>query len=98
MRNGRRQNKECRSAEVPENARPPNETKEGPSYIVAIGGSAGGLEAFERFFAGIPADTGMAFVVIQHLDPNHKALMPELLQRSIAMPVKEIEDGMEVET
>ena len=64
---------------------------------MAIGGSAGGLEAFERFFAGIPPDTGMAFVVVQHLDPNHKALMAELLQRSTAMPVREIEDGLTVE-
>ena len=56
-----------------------------------------GLEAFERFFAGIPPDTGMAFVVIQHLDPTHKALMSELLQRSTTMPVREIEDGVTVE-
>ena len=97
MKDDQKQHKECRSAALPENARPPNETKESPSYIVAIGGSAGGLEAFERFFAGIPANTGMAFVVIQHLDPNHKALMSELLQRSIAMPVQEIKDGVEVE-
>ena len=78
-------------------ARLPGDIQEGPSHIVAIGGSAGGLEAFERFFAGIPPNTGMAFVVVQHLDPTHKALMSELLQRSIAMPVQEIEDGMRVE-
>ncbi|MCL5104267.1 MAG: SpoIIE family protein phosphatase [Armatimonadetes bacterium] len=95
--NQRRQGEKRESFAAPADARPPNNTKDGPSYIVAIGGSAGGLEAFERFFAGIPPNTGMAFVVIQHLDPKHKALMPELLQRSIAMPVREIEDGVNVE-
>ena len=81
----------------PTDTQPSKDIKEGPSYIVAIGGSAGGLEAFERFFAGIPSDTGMAFVVIQHLDPTHKGMLTELLQRSINIPVKQIEDGMLVE-
>ncbi len=97
MNNERKQAKERRSSKTPSDARPPDETNGGPGYVVAIGGSAGGLEAFERFFAGIPPNTGMAFVVIQHLDPTHKALMAELLQRSTTMPVKEIEDGMSVE-
>jgi two-component system CheB/CheR fusion protein len=69
---------------------------EKPGYIVAIGGSAGGFEAFERFFSGIPPDSGMAFVVIQHLDPNHESLLSELLQRSTSMPVREATDGMPV--
>lgn len=97
MRDERKQAKERSSARVPADARPPDDIRDGSGYIVAVGGSAGGLEAFERFFAGIPPDTGMAFVVIQHLDPKHKALMTELLQRSIAMPVREIEDGVTVE-
>lgn len=97
MSNEPKQRSQRGSAKTPADARPPNDTKEGPSYIVAIGGSAGGLEAFERFFAGIPPNTGMAFVVIQHLDPTHKALMSELLQRSITMPVREIVDGVTVE-
>lgn len=97
MRNHQKPHKEHMSAKSPTDARAPNDSKESPSYIVAIGGSAGGLEAFERFFAGIPPDTGMAFVVIQHLDPTHKALMPELLQRSTAMPVRQVEDGVTVE-
>ncbi|MHB9037529.1 MAG: chemotaxis protein CheB [Armatimonadota bacterium] len=97
MRDERKHRKERGSDKAPEGARPPNDIIDGPSYIVAVGGSAGGLEAFERFFAGIPPNTGMAFVVIQHLDPTHKALMPELLQRSIEMPVRQIEDGMVVE-
>lgn len=58
-----------------------------PFPIVAIGASAGGLEALEQFLGHVPAGSGMAFVVIQHLDPNHKGMMPELLQRSTTMPV-----------
>lgn len=76
-------------------ASPPEDP--GPSYIVAIGGSAGGFEAFERFFAGIPPDTGMAFVVIQHLDPTHASLLAELLQHATTMPVREAADGTRVE-
>ena len=55
--------------------------------IVAIGASAGGFEALEQFFTHVPADSGMAYIVIQHLDPDHKGLLPELLQRITAMPV-----------
>lgn len=55
--------------------------------IVGIGASAGGLEALEQFFKHMPADCGMAFVVVQHLDPNHKGMMPELLQRYTPMQV-----------
>jgi two-component system CheB/CheR fusion protein len=97
MTNEREQGKKCGSANATAGECPPGETVVSPSYVVAIGGSAGGLEAFERFFAGIPPSTGMAFVVIQHLDPTHKALMSELLQRSTTMLVKEIEDGVRVE-
>ncbi len=68
-----------------------------PSYTVGIGGSAGGLEAFEDFFTRMPLDSGMAFVVVQHLDPTHKGMLPELLQRYTSMPVLQIEDGMHTE-
>jgi two-component system CheB/CheR fusion protein len=57
--------------------------------IVGIGASAGGLAALEEFFSHTPADTGMAFIVVQHLDPKQKALLPELLQRSTRMQVFE---------
>ncbi|MEX1197440.1 MAG: chemotaxis protein CheB [Pseudohongiellaceae bacterium] len=57
--------------------------------IVGIGASAGGLAALEAFFRHTPADTGMAFIVVQHLDPTQRALLPELLQRFTAMPVHE---------
>lgn len=65
-------------------------------YIVGIGASAGGLEALETFFAHIPADTGMAFVVIQHLTPDFKSLMDELLARHTAMPIHKVEQDMAI--
>ncbi len=68
-----------------------------PLYIVGMGGSAGGLEAFEEFFKNTPEDTGLAFVLVPHLDPTHKGLMPELLQRFTPMKVVQVEDGMRVE-
>jgi two-component system, chemotaxis family, CheB/CheR fusion protein len=55
--------------------------------IVGIGASAGGLEAFEQFFKHVPENSGMAYVVIQHLDPTHKGMLPELLQRVSKMDV-----------
>ncbi|HET6587100.1 MAG TPA: PAS domain S-box protein [Oleiagrimonas sp.] len=64
--------------------------------IVGIGASAGGLEAFKTFFAHMPADSGMAFVLVQHLAPEHKSMLAELLQRGTDMPVAEAEDGAEV--
>lgn len=64
--------------------------------VVGIGASAGGLEALEQFFSNVPPDIGMAFVVIQHLDPNHVGMLPELLQRSTKMKVKQAEDQMKV--
>ena len=65
--------------------------------IVGIGASAGGLEAFERFFRACPADTGMAFVLISHLSPNHESLLTEILQRATAMPVVQAVDQTRVE-
>lgn len=71
-----------------------------PSFpIVGIGASAGGLAAFEAFFANMPADVegGIAFVIVQHLDPGHKSILVDLLQRYTKMQVYEVEDGMTVE-
>ncbi|WP_341939092.1 chemotaxis protein CheB [Marinimicrobium sp. C2-29] len=65
--------------------------------IVGIGASAGGLAALEDFFRNTPADTGMAFIVVQHLDPTQKALLPELLQRITSMPVQEAQDNQRIE-
>ncbi len=64
--------------------------------IVAIGASAGGLEALEQFLTHVPENNGMAFVIIQHLDPNHKGILPELLQRTTLMKVMQVSDQMEV--
>ena len=66
--------------------------------IVGIGASAGGLAAFEAFFSGMPADTdpGMAFVLVQHLAPDHKSILTELVKRYTRMQVFEVEDGMTV--
>jgi two-component system CheB/CheR fusion protein len=65
--------------------------------IAAMGASAGGLEVFQEFFEHMPEDSGMAFVLIQHLDPHHQTLMPELLTKHTNMPVVEIKDGLSVE-
>ena len=62
-----------------------------------MGGSAGGLEAFEQFFSHLPPDTGLAFVLVPHLEPTHKGMMPELLGRHTKMQVVEVEDGMQVQ-
>lgn len=65
--------------------------------VVGIGASAGGLEALERFFEHMPADTGLAFVVIQHLSPDFKSLMNELLSRRTEIVIHRVENGMQVE-
>ncbi len=73
--------------------------EQSPSFpIVGIGASAGGLAAFESFFANLPADTetGIAFVLVQHLDPDHKSILAELVRRYTRMKVYEVEDGMAV--
>ena len=64
--------------------------------VIAIGASAGGLEAFEAFFHACPVDTGMAFVLVQHLDPNHPSLLTEILKRSTGMPVAEAIDQVAI--
>jgi two-component system, chemotaxis family, CheB/CheR fusion protein len=65
--------------------------------IVGIGASAGGLEALEQFFSNMPVNSGMAFVVIQHLDPTHQGLLAELIQRITKMPVVTATDRLLVE-
>jgi hypothetical protein len=66
-------------------------------YIVGMGGSAGSLESFEQFFRNVPVDSGMAFVVVSHLDPGHKDILPELLQRLTTMKVSQANDGAKVQ-
>jgi two-component system CheB/CheR fusion protein len=77
----------------------PYPTDASPGFpIVGLGASAGGLAAFEAFFSGMPAatDPGMAFVLVQHLDPNHKSILTDLIRRYTRLPVFEVEDGLVV--
>jgi two-component system, chemotaxis family, CheB/CheR fusion protein len=66
-------------------------------YIIGIGASAGGLEALELFFNNMPAESGMAFVVVQHLSPDYKSMMVEILSKHTDMQVLHVEDGMLVQ-
>ncbi|MEY3253303.1 MAG: hypothetical protein RL227_2276, partial [Pseudomonadota bacterium] len=75
----------------------PADTAAGPAFpIVGLGASAGGLEAFEQWLRHTPADTGMGFVLVQHLDPTRASLLVEILQRATTMPVVEARDRMPV--
>jgi two-component system, chemotaxis family, CheB/CheR fusion protein len=65
--------------------------------VVGIGASAGGLEAFKRFFSTMPANSGAAFVLVPHLDPTHESMMAELLARQTRMPVREAHEAMLLE-
>ncbi len=65
--------------------------------IVGIGASAGGLEAFTRLLEALPQDTGMGFVLVQHLDPDHESQLTQILARSTPLPVCQIEEGQAVE-
>jgi two-component system CheB/CheR fusion protein len=64
--------------------------------IVGIGASAGGLEAFTRLVRRIPPNTGLAYVLVQHLDPEHESMLPNLLAREASIPVRQVADGMKV--
>ena len=79
---------------------PPSTPPPASSFpIVGIGASAGGLAAFDAFFSGMPADRepGMAFVLVQHLAPDHSSMLTALVQRNTRMQVLEVEDGMVVQ-
>lgn len=65
--------------------------------IVGIGASAGGLEAFESFFNAMPANSGIAFVLVAHLDPTHISILPELIQKKTKMKVLQVTDNMKVQ-
>jgi len=67
-------------------------TRHQPVFMVGIGASAGGLEALEQFLQHVPAECGLAFVIVQHLDPTHRGVMPELLQRDTTMKVMQVKD------
>ena len=65
--------------------------------VVGIGASAGGLEAFEQFFSQIPPDTGLAFIIVQHLDPTGHSSLPQILSRFTTMPIMVASDGLHIE-
>lgn len=65
--------------------------------VVGIGASAGGLEAFKKLITAIPEDSGMAYILVQHLHPQHQSALPEILQRVTKVPVLEIRDNVRVE-
>lgn len=64
--------------------------------VVGVGASAGGLEAYRKLLAAMPEDPGVAFVFVQHLDPSHKSMMADLLDRDSRLPVVEARDGMRI--
>ena len=74
-----------------------NEIENSEFSIVGIGASAGGLEPIRKLLEKLPVDTGMSFVVIQHLAPGQESLLPEILSRSTKMKVLQVQDGMQVE-
>ena len=65
--------------------------------LVAIGASAGGIEAVSELIKDLPADSGLSFVLVQHLDPNHHSLLTDLLSKQTSMEVSEVENGMRIE-
>lgn len=69
-----------------------------PTFIVGIGASAGGLKPIEEFFDNMPVDSGMAFVVVQHLSPDFKSLMDELLARHTKMNIHKVTNGVKIES
>ena len=84
-------------ATEPETPPPELSSPTGIFPIVGIGASAGGLEAFTQLLQHIPVTTGLAFVLVQHLDPTHESMLPELLSRVTKMPVQQVRKGMTVE-
>jgi two-component system CheB/CheR fusion protein len=74
-------------------------SQQGPTSarVVAIGASAGGLDAFIELVSTLPADAGLAFVLIQHLDPNHHSMLVDILTGTTAIPVQEVTDGVRAE-
>src|SRR5688572_3391458 len=83
---------------APRNSKTPatRTPRSGEFPIVCIGASAGGLEAFTKLLENLPPKTGMAFVIIQHLEPNHPSALPPLLDKKSPLPVVEARHGVRV--
>jgi len=85
------------SSAAPIGAKRPSQTGGGTFPIVGVGASAGGLEAFKELLSGLPLDTGMAFVLVQHLEAEHESILTKLLSNATQLPVTEIRQGMPVQ-
>ena len=73
-----------------------NKLKTEEPRVIAVGASAGGLEALKAFFEGIPETDKNAYVVIQHLSPDYKSMMGELLKKNTNLPIREVKDGKKI--
>jgi two-component system CheB/CheR fusion protein len=93
---GKAVSKSCPKGRKGESDRTPKEVRDGLA-VVAVGASAGGLEAFQTLLDALPDKTGVAFVFVQHLDPSHESLLPTLLAGHTGMRVLEAEDGLAIE-
>src|SRR5437879_5015113 len=85
------------AATSPEKTRPPEGGTPNPFPIVGVGASAGGLEAFTQLLKHLPTDTGLGFVLVQHLDPQHESALTQILTRATSMPVREVTNDLQVE-
>ena len=74
----------------------PEQIQSGEPFVVGIGASAGGLEALQQFFCCVPSNSGLSFVVIQHLAPDYKSRMADILGKDTAMTVIQAQDGVVV--
>jgi two-component system CheB/CheR fusion protein len=81
----------------PENEKTREQVATAAARVVAVGASAGGLEAFIDLLSAIPAQTGLAFVLVQHLNPRHESMLAGILTRAAAIPVQQVTDGMRIE-
>ncbi|MBC7523373.1 MAG: PAS domain-containing protein [Flavobacterium sp.] len=85
-------------ATLPKNKQPEKLIKSNNLFpVIGVGASAGGLDAFKKLLKAIPVDSGMAYVLVQHLDPNHESMLSEILQKVTPIPVIEIADDIKVE-
>jgi two-component system CheB/CheR fusion protein len=76
---------------------PPKMLSENKFLVVGIGASAGGLDAFKKIVSSIEPDSGMAFILVQHLQPQHESILPEILQKFSKIPVQPVEDNVKVQ-
>src|SRR5680860_162068 len=75
----------------------PSSTAQQQFPLVGVGASAGGIDSFQKFLAAVPANSGMAYILVQHLSPSHESILPEILSRTTGIPVREITDGCQVD-